>query len=216
MPAEWHHRLAEKMGAGPGDLVILMAGLEARMNVWLNAMRNHFGEVLGLGDPDELVFAFITDFPLFEWNEDLGRWDSSHHPFTSPAEGQEGMLDGGDLGAIISKAYDLVCNGSELASGSIRIHHRELQEKVFRVLGYSKEDVNERFQQILEAFDYGAPPHGGIAPGIDRFVAILCNAASIREVIAFPKTQSGTDPLFNSPAPVAPSQLRDLSLHIEG
>jgi aspartyl-tRNA synthetase len=195
-------------------MVLLMAGTTARMNVWLNAMRNHVGEVLGLSDPDELVFAFITEFPLFEWNEDGGRWDSSHHPFTSPAYGQEGLLDGGDPGAIKSKAYDLVCNGSELASGSIRIHQRELQEKVFQVLGYSKEEVNERFQQILEAFDYGAPPHGGIAPGIDRLVAILCGANSIREVIAFPKTQSGADLLFNSPAPVAESQLKDLSLRI--
>ncbi len=214
MPADWHQRLAESMGAGPGDLVILMAGATARMNVWLNAMRNHLGEVLGLGDSDELAFAFITEFPLFEWNEDGGRWDSSHHPFTSPADGQEGLLDGDDPGSIGSKAYDLVCNGSELASGSIRIHRRELQEKVFQVLGYSKEEVNERFQQILEAFDYGAPPHGGIAPGIDRLVAILCGANSIREVIAFPKTQSGADLLFNSPAPVAPAQLKDLSLRI--
>ena len=107
MPADWHHRLAERMGAGPGDLVILMAGPTARMNVWLNAMRNHMGEVLGLGDPDELAFAFITEFPLFEWNEDGGRWDSSHHPFTSPADGEEEMLDGEDLAAIKSKAYDL-------------------------------------------------------------------------------------------------------------
>ena len=214
MPADWHHRLTERMGAGPGDMVLLMAGTPTRMNVWLNAMRNHLGEVLGLGDPDELAFAFITEFPLFEWNEDGKRWDSSHHPFTSPADGQEGLLNEGDLGEIKSKAYDLVCNGSELASGSIRIHQRELQEKVFQVLGYSKEEVNERFQQILEAFDYGAPPHGGIAPGIDRLVAILCGANSIREVIAFPKTQSGADLLFNSPAPVAESQLKDLSLRI--
>lgn len=216
MPADWHQRLAERMGAGPGDMVLLMAGTPARMNVWLNALRNHVGQVLGLGDPDELTLAFITEFPLFEWNEDGKRWDSSHHPFTSPADGQEGLLDGSELGAIKSKAYDLVCNGSELASGSIRIHQRELQEKVFQVLGYSKEEVNERFQQILEAFDYGAPPHGGIAPGIDRLVAILCGANSIREVIAFPKTQSGADLLFNSPAPVAESQLKDLSLGITG
>jgi len=214
MPAEWHGRLAAKMGAGPGDMVLLMAGPSHRANVWLNAMRNHIAELLELADPNELAFAFVTDFPLFEWNEDANRWDSSHHPFTSPADGEEGLLDGGDLGAIRSKAYDLVCNGSELASGSIRIHQRELQEKIFSILGYSREDVGERFRQILEAFEYGAPPHGGIAPGIDRLVAILAGTSSIRDVIAFPKTQSGTDLLFNSPAEVAPSQLRELSIRV--
>ncbi|MCH8297556.1 MAG: aspartate--tRNA ligase [Chloroflexi bacterium] len=214
MPAEWHQRLADRMGAGPGDLVLLMAGPQPRLNAWLAVMRTHVGDLLKLPDPDELDFAFITRFPLFEWNEDAKRWDSSHHPFTSPAEGQEGELDGGDLGAIKSKAYDLVCNGSELASGSIRIHNRRLQEKVFEILGYSKEEMNSRFGQILEAFEYGAPPHGGIAPGIDRLVAILCGSASIRDVIAFPKTQSGTDLLFDAPTPVSQSQLDELSLRI--
>ncbi len=214
MPAEWHARLSEKMGAGPGDMVLLMAGPPVRVNVWLNAMRNHVADLLELADPDELAFAFVTDFPLFEWNEDGNRWDSSHHPFTSPADGAEVLLDGEDLGAIRSKAYDLVCNGSELASGSIRIHRRELQEKIFSILGYSREDVGERFRQILEAFEFGAPPHGGIAPGIDRLVAILAGTNSIRDVIAFPKTQSGSDLLFNSPAEVAPEQLRELSLRI--
>ena len=214
MPGEWHAKLAEKMGAGPGDMALLLAGPSARVNVWLNAMRNHVAELLELADPDELVFAFVTDFPLFDWNEDAQRWDSSHHPFTSPADGEEEMLDGENLGAIRSKAYDLVCNGSELASGSIRIHNREMQEKIFAILGYSREDVGERFRQILEAFEYGAPPHGGIAPGIDRLCAILAGTNSIRDVIAFPKTQSGADLLFNSPAAVAPSQLRELSLRI--
>ena len=214
MPPEWHGRLAAKMGAGPGDMVLLLAGPPARVNVWLNAMRNHVAGLLELADSEELAFAFVTDFPLFEWNEEANRWDSSHHPFTSPADGEEELLDGDDLGAIRSKAYDLVCNGSELASGSIRIHRRELQEKIFAILGYSREDVGERFRQILEAFEYGAPPHGGIAPGIDRLCAILAGAGSIRDVIAFPKTQSGTDLLFNSPATVAPSQLRELSLRI--
>ena len=223
MPPEWHGRLSGRMGAGAGDMILLMAGPPARVNVWLNAMRNHVAGLLNLADPDELAFAFVTDFPLFEWNEDANRWDSSHHPFTSPADGEEGLLDaclsggdsGGGPGAIRSKAYDLVCNGSELASGSIRIHRRELQEKVFAILGYSREDVGERFRQILEAFEYGAPPHGGIAPGIDRLVAILAGTSSIRDVIAFPKTQSGSDLLFNSPAAVAPEQLRELSIRVD-
>ena len=216
MPPEWHGRLAAQMGAGPGDLILLMAGPPPRVNVWLNAMRNHVAALLNLADPDELAFAFITEFPLFEWNDDAQRWDSSHHPFTAPADGDAPLLDGHNPANIRSQAYDLVCNGSELASGSIRIHRRELQEKVFAILGYRREDLAQRFGQILDAFEYGAPPHGGIAPGIDRLVALLTGAASIRDVIAFPKTQSGADLLFNSPAAVAPEQLRELSLRIDG
>ncbi len=214
MTSEWSQRLADRMGASPGDLIMLMAGQEKQVNVWLSAMRGHLAQRLALADPDSLAFAFITEFPLFDWNDDANRWDSSHHPFTSPAEGQEAMLDGDDLGSIKSKAYDMVCNGSELASGSIRIHKRGLQEKIFAILGYDADETGSRFGQILEAFEYGAPPHGGIAPGIDRLVAILTGNTSIREVIAFPKTQSGADPLFDSPAPVAQSQLDELSLRI--
>ncbi len=214
MPLEWSQRLAERMSAQAGDLIILMAGPPARVNLWLSSMRNYFGERLELVDDNTLSFAFITGFPLFEWDETNRRWDSSHHPFTAPADGKEALLDGTDPGGIESKAYDLVCNGSELASGSIRIHNRELQEKIFAVLGYSKEQVEERFGHILEAFEYGAPPHGGIAPGIDRLVTILAGADSIRDVIAFPKTQSGTDLLFGAPSPVDAAQLRDLALRV--
>ena len=214
MPVEWSRRVAEKIGAGPGDLVLLMAGPEGQVNAWLSGMRNHLGDSLGLSDPDALAFAFVTEFPLFEWKENTGSWDSSHHPFTSPADGQEELLHGDDLGSIKSKAYDLVCNGSELASGSIRIHRRDLQEKIFSILGYKPEEITERFNQILEAFEYGAPPHGGIAPGIDRLVTILSGSTSIRDVIAFPKTQTGADLLFGSPAPVEDAQLKELSLRL--
>ncbi len=214
MPLEWGQRVARRMGAQPGDLALIMAGPPRQTNQYLDAMRNHFGSSLQLADPNRLAFAFVTGFPLFEWNEERQRWDSSHHPFTSPAPGTEGRLDGDDLSGIESQAYDLVCNGSELASGSIRIHRRELQEKIFGVLGYAAQDVQERFGHILEAFQYGAPPHGGIAPGIDRFVAILTGADSIRDVIAFPKTQSGSDLLFGAPAAVDPVQLRDLALRV--
>ena len=214
MPAEWHQRLANEMGAGPGDMILLMAGRQPLLNMWLSMMRTYVSELLQLFDPDELAFAFITKFPLFEWNQDSNRWDSSHHPFTAPEEGQEEHLDGGNLGDIKSQAYDLVCNGSELASGSIRIHNRQLQEKIFGILGLSEEETESQFGQLLEAFEYGAPPHGGIAPGIDRLVAILSGSTSIRDVIAFPKTQSGTDLLFNAPTPVSTTQLKELGLTI--
>jgi aspartyl-tRNA synthetase len=214
MPVEWGRRVAKHMGANQGDLILLMAGPARQVNQWLSAMRNYMGERLGLADPNLLAFGFVTRFPLFEWNEENQRWDSSHHPFTSPEDGTEGLLDGDNLGSVKSKAYDLVCNGAELASGSIRIHRRELQEKIFRILAYTPEQINERFGHILEAFEYGAPPHGGIAPGIDRLVAILTGADSIRDVIAFPKTQSGSDLLFGAPAPVDPGQLRELALRL--
>ena len=215
MPLEWTRRLAERTGARRGDLIILMAGPPALANQWLASMRTHLAEQLGLADPHTLAFAFVTDFPLFDWDAAAGRWDSTHHPFTAPAPGCEAMLDGDDLSAIPSRAYDLVCNGSELASGSIRIHRRALQEKIFAILGYTPAQVQERFGHILEAFDYGAPPHGGIAPGIDRLVAMLAGADSLREVIAFPKTQSGSDLLFGAPAPVEAGQLRDLSIRVK-
>lgn len=212
MPVEWVIRLAERSGAARGDLIILMAGAPRLVNQWLASMRSYLAEQLQLADPHMLAFAFITDFPMFEWDNDAQRWDSTHHPFTAPAPGWEEILDGDELANIPSRAYDLVCNGSELASGSIRIHRREMQEKIFGILGYTPEQVQERFGHILEAFDYGAPPHGGIAPGIDRLVAILAGADSLREVIAFPKTQSGSDLLFGAPATVDLSQLKDLGI----
>ena len=210
---------AGRMGGGPGDLVLLMAGPAREIDPALSALRNEMGERLKLADPDTLCFAFVVDFPLFEWNADQDRWDSSHHPFTSPKGDAAAMLsnggtDGLDLGSIKSKAYDMVCNGSELASGSIRVHQRDLQERIFQVLGYSAQEVQERFGHLLEALEYGAPPHGGIAPGIDRLVAILAGADSIRDVIAFPKTQSGADLLVGAPSPVGEQQLRELGLKL--
>ena len=211
---QWAAQLARQMGAGPGDLMLLMAGTPQSIHPALSALREEMGHRLGLADPDTLAFAFVVDFPLFQWDAEEERWDSSHHPFTAPKDDQIHLLDGPDLASIKSKAYDLVCNGSELASGSIRIHRRGLQEKILRLLGYGDSDIQERFGHLLEAFDYGAPPHGGIAPGIDRLVAILAYAGSIRDVIAFPKTQRGTDLLFGAPSPVSDTQLRDLHLRV--
>ena len=214
MHPQWAAQLARQMGAGPGDLMLLMAGAPYTIHPALSALREEMGHRLGLADPNTLAFAFVVDFPLFEWDAEERRWNSSHHPFTAPKDDQSHLLDGTDLGDIKSKAYDLVCNGSELASGSIRIHRRELQQKVLGLLGYADDEIEERFGHLLEAFEYGAPPHGGIAPGIDRLVAILANAGSIRDVIAFPKTQRGADLLFGSPSPVSEAQLRELHLRV--
>jgi len=167
---------------------------------------------LGLVAPDFLAFAFVQDYPLFEWNEE-GHWEPMHHPFTAPRSEDVPLLDT-DPGKVRARHYDFVCNGSELSSGSIRIHNREIQEKAFQILGYSKEETEERFGHLLEALECGAPPHGGIAPGIDRLVMLLAGEENIREVIAFPKTQSAVDLMLDSPSPVSPEQLGELHLRL--
>ena len=203
--------MARQTGANPGDLLLIIAGPTKSTNVALDALRREMARRLELADPNVLAFAFVVDFPLFDWNEDEGRWDSPHHPFTAPNEGHEEFLES-DPGAALSRSYDLVCNGMEAAGGSIRIHQRAMQNKVFEILGYSEEDTNARFSQLLDAFEYGTPPHGGIAAGIERLIMLLLNVDSIREVIAFPKTQTGVDPLFEAPDIVDEDQLRDLSI----
>ena len=206
---------AVSTGANDGDLVLIVAGDPKSTNAALSSLRHEMGLRLGLADADTMHFAFITDFPLFEWSPEEKRWDASHHAFCMPKAGYEKFLKD-DPGKVIAQSYDLVCNGLEMASGSIRIHDRKMQEDVFAVLGYTKDEVSERFAQILDAFEYGAPPHGGIGPGIDRLIMVLMGKESIRDVIAFPKTQSQMDPLFGAPSMVEEGQLEELHLEVVG
>jgi aspartyl-tRNA synthetase len=205
--------IAERTEAEIGDMILIVAGPAKPTNSALAALRNEMGRRLGLADPNLLAFAYVVDFPLFEWNEDEERWDAMHHAFTSPKKGYEEFVESAPE-KVIAQCYDLVCNGEELASGSIRVHNREMQERIFGVLGYTKEQVAARFEQLLTALEYGAPPHGGIAPGIDRLVMVLTGRENIRDVIAFPKTQTAFDPLFEAPAPVEEDQLRELHIRV--
>ena len=205
--------LAQSSGAKSGDMILMVAGKNKNTLEILGNLRSKLGRDLQLYDQNELKFCFITDFPLFEWNEDSQKWESSHHPFTMPHE--EYLSNVADNpGKIRAYCYDMVANGYELASGSIRIHKKELQEQIFSVLGYSNKQTNEQFSQLLNSFEYGAPPHRGIAPGIDRIVMLLAGTENIRDVIAFPKTQSGFDPLFESPSVLSKEQLDELHLDV--
>ena len=205
--------IATRTGAGVGDLMLIVAGPPATTNLALSALRSEMARRLELADPALLAFAFVVDFPLFEWDEQQGRWDAAHHAFTMPKAGYEQYLES-EPGKVIAHCYDLVCNGSELASGSIRVHQRELQERIFKVLGYTGEQVQQQFGQLLDAFEYGTPPHGGIAPGIDRLLMTLLGTENIRDVMAFPKTQTGVDPLFEAPGPVDDAQLQELHIRV--
>ncbi|MBA7570703.1 Aspartate--tRNA ligase [subsurface metagenome] len=206
-------QMAERLGANMGDLLLIIAGEPEVVNLVLAELRQEMGHRLKLAAPELMTFAFIVDFPLLKRNEETGRWESEHHPFTAPRDEDMSLLDTSPE-KVRGRHYDIVCNGVELASGSIRIHTAELQKKVFRLLGYSDEEIKERFGHLLEAFEYGAPPHGGIAPGIDRIVMLLAGEENIREVIAFPKNQSAVDLTFNAPSPVSEEQLAELHLRL--
>ncbi len=205
--------MARSTGAGMGDLILIVAGPSKTTNLALSALRNEMGRRLALPDPDILHFAFVVDFPLFEWNDDEEHWDAVHHAFTMPKDGFEQYIES-DPEKVIAHCYDLVSNGVECASGSIRVHQRELQERIFKVLGYTDDQIEERFGQLLGAFEYGAPPHGGIAPGIERLLMVLTGIENIRDVIAFPKTQTGIDPLFRAPGPLEQDQLEELHIKV--
>jgi len=205
--------LTTGIGAKVGDLVLAVADTPAIVAKALSALRDEVGERLKLADPDVLAYCWITEFPLLEWDEEGQRWDATHNPFSGYLAEDAALLES-DPGAARAKQYDLVGNGHELGGGSVRNHRRADQEAILGLMGYSAEDRHERFGALLEALDYGAPPHGGIAMGIDRFVMVLADESSIREVIAFPKNQRGLDPMFEAPAPVGDDQLEELGLTI--
>lgn len=208
------NEIRQRLEAQEGDLVCIIADQPGVVAKSLSTLRLAFRDRLNLAPPDLMAFGWIIDFPMFEWNEEEQRWDAAHHPFTMPKREHLDRLET-DPASVLSDAYDLVCNGYELASGSIRIHDREIQRRVFRVLNYSDDEIQARFGHMLDAFDYGAPPHGGMAPGIDRLVMLLADEPSIREVIAFPKTASATDLMTNAPSPIDQRQLDELHLCIK-
>jgi aspartyl-tRNA synthetase len=201
------------LGAKQGDLILMVGADFRKACVSLGAVRTQLGRDLKLADPNEFKFCWIIDFPLFEWNEEEKKWDPAHHMFTMP---QERYLSDFEKrpAEVKGDLYDLVCNGVELASGSIRIHDAELQKRIFRFLGFTEEQAQARFGFLLEAFRYGPPPHGGIAPGFDRLVAMMAGEPTIREVIPFPKNTLGQCPMDDSPSAVDPKQLEELSIRV--
>jgi aspartyl-tRNA synthetase len=200
--------------AGEGGIGAKEAGSAARVKPALDALRRTLADRLGLADKDTLAYLWVVDFPLFEWDDEEERWDPTHHLFTAARPEDVALLDS-DPGRVRSNAYDLVCNGQENGGGSIRIHDRAEQERIFKLLRIGEADARERFGHMLDAFDFGAPPHGGIAMGIDRTAAIFAQDEDIREVIAFPKTKSASDLMTGAPSPADPKALQTLRLRVE-
>jgi aspartyl-tRNA synthetase len=205
--------VVEALGGQLDDLLLIVADAPNVVAAVLDKLRREFAVRLDLADPDLLVWAWVLDFPLVEWNVEGQRWDAVHHPFTAPMDEDLPLMDS-DPGAVRAKAYDLILNGYEAGGGSIRIHQRDVQQKLFDLLGISRETAETQFGHMLEAFEYGAPPHGGIAPGIDRIVMLLADESTIREVMAFPKTQQAADLMTSAPSPVDDRQLRDLHIRL--
>lgn len=205
---------AERMEAKPGDLMLVMSGQAMKTRKMLCELRLEMGRRLGLRPKDVFAPLWVVDFPLFEWDEETGRYYAMHHPFTSPNPEDIPLLHS-DTGKVRATAYDIVVNGTELGGGSIRIHDSQLQDTMFELLGFTPEKAKEQFGFLMDAFKYGAPPHGGLALGFDRFVSMLAELDSIRDTIAFPKNNSGRDVMNESPSPLDPAQLDELNLRIE-
>lgn len=206
--------LKAKVNAKEGDLILFASDAKAVANKVLGGLRVWFRDKLNLADENLMAFAWIVDFPFFAYNEETKTWESEHHPFTMPKMEDLDKFES-NPGEVMSDAYDMVCNGYEMASGSIRIHRRDIQMKMFEMLGLSDEEIKTKFGHMLEAFEYGAPPHGGMAPGIDRLIMLLADEPNIREVIAFPKNQAGRDVMADAPSEVEPKQLKELKIKFE-
>ena len=204
---------AEKVNANPGDLILVMAGNADKTRSQLSTLRMHLAEKLGLRKKDTFAPLWVVDFPLLEWDEETQRYHAMHHPFTSPKPEDVGLLET-EPGKVRANAYDLVLNGNEIGGGSIRIHDKQTQKRMFKLLGFSDEQAQEQFGFLMDAFQYGAPPHGGIAFGLDRFVSILGGQETIRDFIAFPKNNAGRDVMIDAPARIDEEQLKELNLSI--
>ena len=208
--SEW----AKVTSAKQGDLICVLCGETNEVRSQLSALRIELGNRLGLRNPKEFAPLWVIDFPLLEWDAETKSYHAMHHPFTAPKKEHLNLIDS-DPGAMKANAYDLVLNGNEIAGGSIRIHNKETQAKIFKLLGFSKEEATKQFGFLMNAFQYGAPPHGGIAFGLDRLVAILAGEEIIRDFIAFPKNNSGRDVMIDAPATIDKSQLNELNIKLK-
>jgi aspartyl-tRNA synthetase len=205
--------IAQKFDAKPGDLILVISGQANKARKQLNELRLEMGSRLGLRNPDDYKVLWVVDFPLLEYGEDEERWFAMHHPFTAPKPEDEALLTT-DLGAVRANAYDMVINGTEVGGGSVRIYQKELQSKMFEILGFTPEEAKKQFGFLMEAFEYGAPPHAGLAFGFDRLCSIFGGVDSIRDFIAFPKNNSGRDVMIDTPSALAAEQLKELSINV--
>ncbi|HET8587025.1 MAG TPA: amino acid--tRNA ligase-related protein, partial [Candidatus Limnocylindria bacterium] len=214
LPADVQARVLEVTAAASGDLLLIVADADrVRGAESLGRVRLEMGDRLGLRSGNELAYVWVYRFPMFQWDEEGRRWDATHNPFSAPVWEEEPLMDS-DPGAVHAQQYDLALNGWELGGGSIRIHRRDLLERAFALMGHTMEGMRGQFGALLDALEYGAPPHGGIAIGLDRWAALLSDQTNIREVMAFPKTQSGTDVMLGAPSTISDQQLDELRLRV--